>query len=377
MRQRGSIAALSLALALVLPGSAFGAGDPVAHGSLTLNLSPGFRKQLNRNLVSMKPRSFSIASGSIDPIAGQGSVTLKGKLTVKHGRDKVVYDKLSAKLGPNGWIKNRKLKLFSLNGGGSTRNGFGTEIAGIRARFVNSAARNISKKLDGHSLRAMAAGKAAVSEQPETVQVIGGSLHFVPAADATVGSGTLVSKFQPHCVQGLTGVTAIAPGIKNPPLNTPSFDFPVTGGTIGPAGTDGVVNQSGGIQVVNQRTGGGVPSSCNSQPVNLATIQQTNFADNFARNTISSRVVITGPPSPLGGDRGTSIGLNMDTGNATVSADPIAHTITINGTVVRINKATALGLNQSFPQPLSTYNPSMEFVAGDLFGTIDLTVTTR
>jgi hypothetical protein len=45
--------------------------------------------------------------------------------------------------------------------------------------------------------------------------------------------------------------------------------------------------------------------------------------------------------------------------------------------VIRFNKGSALFLRQTFPQPTSSYDASMEFVSGDLFGTMNLTVTTR
>ncbi len=78
---------------------------------------------------------------------------------------------------------------------------------------------------------------------------------------------------------------------------------------------------------------------------------------------------------PTVGDQGVVIGSDLNATNATVSANPDHHSVTVNGTVIRINKGSALVLNQTFPQP--SYDASQEFVSGDLFGTVDLTVTTR
>ncbi len=377
MRTRGPVAALPLlAAALALAPPAFGAGDPVASGSFKLTLSRSFKKQLRHNHVAIKPRTFSASDGSINPIAGTGTLTLKGKLRVKHGHKKVVYKKLTVRLGSNGFLKGDGVKLFKLRGGSVNRNGFGAVVSGIKASFLKGAARKINRKLGLHSLHRASAGKLSVAEQPKTVEVTGGNVHVVPDPTVTGGSGTVTSKLGAHCIQGLTGVTPIGPAIKNPPALTPSFDFPVTGGTISPQGTDGVVDQSGGIQLVNARTGG-VPSSCNSPvPATLATLQQTNFANDLLNKVISANLVITGSV-PTAGEWGVGVGSNLDASNASVSADPDKHTVTVAGTVIRFNGASALFLNQTFPQPLSSYDASMDFVSGDLFGTVDLTVTTR
>ncbi len=368
MRPRGLLVALLLVAALVFAPAVLAAADPVASGSFHLKLSRSFHKQLRSNGVAMKPKVFSVEQGSIDPTTGTGSLTLKGKLRFKHGHKKVVYKKVTATLGPNGFLKGGGVKLFNLRGGTVVRNGFGADVSGIKASFRKGAAKKINKRLGLHSLHRARAGSLSVSEQPQTVEVTGGTAHVVPDPTLTAGSGTVASKLFAHCINGLTGATAIGPGIKNPPLSAPSFDLPVTGGTISPDGADGVVDQAGGIQIAN----GGVGGSCaSSTGVN---IQQTNFANNLLSNYISSHVVVVGSV-PTVGDQGVVIGSNLDASNDTVSANPDDHSVTVKGTVIRINKGSALVLNRTFPQP--SYNASMEFVSGDLYGTVDLTVTTR
>ncbi|MDQ2942477.1 MAG: hypothetical protein M3R21_02250 [Candidatus Dormibacteraeota bacterium] len=368
MGPRGLVAALPLVAALALAAPAFGAGDPVANGSFHLKLSRSFKHQLRHNGVAMKPKAFSAKGGSIDPITGTGTLTLNGKLRFKHDHKKVIYKTLTATLGSNGVLKGDGVKLFKLRGGAVTRNGFGADISGVKASFLQAAAKKINKKLGIHSLQRASAGSLSVSEQPQTVEVTGGTAHLVPDPTTTAGSGTIASKLLAHCINGLSGVTAIGLGIKNPPALTPTFDFPVTGGTISPLGTDGVVDQAGGIQLAN----GGVGGSCaSSTGVN---IQQTNFAYNLLSNYISSHVVIAGSV-PTVGDQGVVPGSNLDASNAAVSANPDDHSMTVNGTVIRFNKGSALVLNQTFAQP--SPNASMEFASGDLFGTVDLTVTTR
>jgi len=132
MRWRPSIAivALSVAALLAFAPTAFGAGDPVRTGSFQLKLSHSFKKQLSNHGVAITPKSYAIKSGSIDPTTGTGTLTLKGKLRFKHGHKKVVYKKVTATLGPNGFLKGGGVKLFNLTGGTVVRNGFGADVSG-------------------------------------------------------------------------------------------------------------------------------------------------------------------------------------------------------------------------------------------------------
>jgi hypothetical protein len=371
--------AFAIAGAGVGTDAARAAGDPVASGKFRLRVSSSFKKQLARNGVVMKPKAFSIADGELNPLTGAGTLTLKGNLRFRHGKRQVLFRKVTAKLDSSGFLKGNGVKLFRLTGGKVVRNGFGAEISGIKAKFLPRAARKINRKLGLDSLRRASAGEVSVSEQPQTVEVTGGTVHSVPISD-TAQAGTLASKLFPHCINGLFGITAVSPGVKNPPSTAPTFDFPITGGTIGPNATDGVVESSGGILVANNNSNMGGTSqddACDDPPAPpLATLQQADSSYNFQHGYGSSRVVITGSV-PTAGDRGVGIGSNLDLSAATVSADPDNHTVTIKGIVVTFNGGSALFLNQTFRQPASTYNASFEFVSGDRFGTVDMTVTTR
>lgn len=374
-RALGALFALTLVAALALAPAAPAAGDPVESGSFHLKLSSSFKNQLKRNGVAMTPKAFAIKEGEIDPITGDGTLTLKGKLRFKHDGEKVVYDKVTARLGSTGVLKGNGTKLFKLSGALVVRNGFGVDISGGKVKFLGGAAKKLNRRLNLHSLHRARAGAIAVSEQPQTVEVTGGTVHVVPEAD-TNEPGTVVSKLVAHCINFVNGNTAIAPGVKNDDVLNPFYDFPVTGGTVSPKGTDGVINSAGGIKVANNNASSPAADHCDTDPPQLASLNQTDFADDLLKNYISSHVVIAGAV-PTAGDHGVGIGSNLNTAAATVSADPVNHTVTINGIVITINGGSALFLNQTFLQPSSTYSSSMQFVSGDLFGTVDLTVTTR
>jgi hypothetical protein len=379
-RKVGAAIALSLAAALSVTPPALGAGDPVATGTFELKLSRAFKKQLKGNGVTMTPKAFSIKEGEIDPVTGDGTLTLKGKLRFKHDGEKVVYKKVTARLGSNGVLKGNGVKLFKLSGARVVRNGFGVDISAVKVKFLGGAAKKINRKLDLHSLHKARAGVITVSEQPQTVEVTGGAVHFVPNPTLDEGAGTVASKLLPHCINFIDGNTAIAPGVKKGTTTKPFYDFPITGGTVSPAGAGGVIDSAGGIKVENNNDSSPSADHCDTDPPPLASLDQTDFAFNLLENYVSSHVLIGEEipgTVPAAGDHGAAPGSDLDPSNATVSADPVNHTVRITGLVVRFNGGSALYLNQTFAQPDSTYNPSMQFAAGDLFGIVDLTVTTR
>jgi hypothetical protein len=368
MRSRPSIAivALSVAALLAFAPTAFGAGDPVRTGSFQLKLSQSFKKQLSNHGVAITPKSFAIKSGSIDPTTGTGTLTLKGKLRFKHGHKKVVYGHLNATLGPGGALRGGKTKLFSLNGGTVTRDGFGAKIGGVDLNFPKSAAKKLRKALDLNLLRSGDAGSLAVSVQPQTVEVLSGTASVDPA----VGPGSVSSKLAAHCVNPNTGVSVIAPGTQPGGPNTTIF-FPVTFGTISPTGLNGVIQQAGGIQLANG--GPGLPAGCPAS--NNFTMRLSDLSVDLLNKTVSAHVALSGSGSPFG-NLDAQISFPIDIDDAWVNPDPQAFVVTANGTVIRLNSSAAYLLNFALPQP-SPGDPSMQFADGDAFGTAGVTVQVR
>ncbi len=368
---RRLVSALMLIAILTFVPSATAAGDPVASGSLQLKPSASFRKQLRRNHARMSPKSLTVVEGTLDPTTGAGQLSLKGTLRFKHRGRKVVYRKLSATLGPGGVLKAGKTKLFALVGGTVIRDGFGAQIGSVKLKLRRSAARKLNRKLRLHSLRSGAAGSASVAEQPQTVQITTGTATLAPFSPTAPGS--VAAKLGAHCINSITGVTPIAPGTQPGGPTTP-FNFPVTGGTVSPTGTAGVIQQSGGLKLVSVNSGG-VPSSCSS--ITPAQLTETNFSYDLLQKTVSTHVVISNHPADPTGDQGVVVGATLDASSLQVAVDPANHKIATSGGLVRINRGTALYLNQVFPQPGTSYDPNKDFVAGDAFGIAGATATVR
>jgi hypothetical protein len=395
-REIGIVVILVVSVALLSAPTAFGAGDPVASGTLSFKRSSGFKHQLKSNHVKLKPKAFSIKVGSsVDPITGAGTLKL-GKITFKKGNKKVVYGSAKATLGANGGkgnIKGSGGKVFSLSGGTVARNGFGATISGVKVKLLKGAAKKINRKLELHSLHKGSAGSLGVAEQPQTVQIVSGEAIVTPDARLAAGSGTVASKLVAHCIDPLAGVTVIPPATTTGP-GAP-FHFPVNGGTVSPAGNDGVLQAQGGVRLLNGKSGaplGGLqPASCPAVAPGTSTstayLEQTNLATNLALLNIQADVFLggTSPPNVLGGPgpKGVAIGQVIDGSNIKVDdANPTTHHIKISGALIKNNAVSSLTLNLFFPLAGTPGGGGAvggpdPFADGDIFGTAVLDVTVR
>ena len=426
-RALGVVIALAMVGALLSAQTAFGAGDPVASGTFAFKYSGGFKHQLKSNGVKLKPKKLKIktAGSSLDPITGAGTLKL-GKITFKKGNNKVVYNSAKATLGANGGkgnVKGSSGKLFSLKGGKVTRSGFGAKVSGVKVKLLKGAAKKINKALGLHSLHPGSAGKLTVAEQPQTVAITSGfayvdiPISYLPASVLLPGSGadpnTVAAKQPAHCIGPADGVVPIAPAhvattlAADPevgPLPTgiaARFKFPVTGGTISPAGTDGVPQLSGGVRILSGYTGldngvfGADPVSCNDEtpgPASLSVVDNINLAPNLGLLNVQATSVLGGlnpgctftgggPANcgaPLGGpgNKGVAIGQTIDTsGGLQATADPTAKTVKVVGGLIKNTDAASLVLNGMFPN--ASGNAASNFVSGDKFGISTLQVNTR
>jgi hypothetical protein len=368
MRARALSAALAVLLTLTLAAPAQGAGDPVKSGQLRLQLSDAFKQRLAKRGIGVSPKSFALGGGTVDPIAGTGSLQLRGKLRFRRSGEKAVFRDLGATVGPGGLLRSGRKPLFALSGGVVTREGFGARITGVQIRLLRGATRSLKRSLGVKRLRPGYAGSASVTQQPATVQVLTGTATLAP----DTSPGSVNSKLAAHCIDSSAGISPIAPATQPGGAGTPYF-FPVSGGTVSPTGIEGVVQQVGGFQL--QDGGSGLPAGCPSSPT--VTIRQTDLAVDFLTKNISALLDVSGSGVPFGLQGIIPVSFPYDSLNATFTADPVSHTVTSGGTVIRLNSLAAYYLNQAFPQPSGGFDPAMEFAAGDSYGTAGLTLQVR
>jgi hypothetical protein len=444
----GIVAVLTASVALVSAPAAFGAGDPIAGGNFKFKRAGAFKNQLQRNGVRLRPKRFRIRTGSsLDPTTGAGTIRI-GKVKFRKGGKKVVYSNVKVNLGANGakgGIRSSQGKIFKISGGTLTRQGFGVALNGVKAKFTARAAKRINRKLDLGSLHRGRAGTVFLDEQPKTVQVLGGTAFvdiptgYLPPSGFVPGSGqdpnTVPAKQPSHCISPVNGVEAIAPAElgstlhPNPNVPLPAgvsarFKFPVTGGTVAPAGNDGVIQLAGGARLQSGR--GFLPSppfapgtpdtvvfpqgaNCALETPGATTsrsvLDTTNLAPNLGLLNVQSNVFIGGtnpgcwsaagaaqnPPScgVFPGDKGIAIGQVLDASGETVASDPSARTVSVTGAVVKNNPVSTAtlggagcsGINNGsaglFPNGTSPCDPTKDFADGDKFGISSISVNTR
>jgi hypothetical protein len=262
-------AAAALIALLALAPLASAASDPVASGSTTLTINSGLFNKLKKSGVKIakvspaklkgKKATFTVTSGTIDPTTGIGTVTLGGGLKFKAGKKSATVKSLSldtSKKALKGNVAGKKMKVAAIKSFTATRNGFGVNLTLKTLKLTGSAAKQLNKKL-GFTGESKAKGhkRASASKvvQPpfKGNQVLGtGSSEVQPSTVAVKPVGNLTFAGNPTLLEKLKNVEVQVETI--PPTSAAAnvFTSPITGGTIGPTGTAGVVQSGGGLRLV-------------------------------------------------------------------------------------------------------------------------------
>jgi hypothetical protein len=338
-----SIAVLAAALFALLAFAPFAsaASDPVASGSTTVTLNSGFVKSLNNKgvkVLKVNPAklkgtkaTFPVTGGEMDPTTGVGNLTHSGGLKFKSGKKSATVKALvlnTAKKSLTAKVAGKKMKFASVAGYTFTRNGFGVNISVKKLKLTGSAASQLNKKLGfktkpkpftGNKLIGSAKGEV----QPSTVTILpGGNVSF--NADQT-----LLKKL--NDVEAKANV--IAPTTES---GLGNYVLPITGGTISPTATAGVVQTGGGLLLAQK-----LPTSATTALETEITLG--NFFVDLSAKTISVEVVAKSNASKsldLGALGRSSIADLTLTG-ATVSADATTRTVTVQNASATIQPVAA------------------------------------
>jgi hypothetical protein len=361
------VTALALAVGLVAAPLASGAADPASGGTFKLKLNGGFKKQLKKNKVSMKPKSFTINGGSLDPTNGTGTVNLKGKLTFKNKKTgkKAVFKSLTASATAfKGKLKGKKKTIAKLSGGTVGRSGFDSSVTGRKAKF--KAAKSVNKALKLGSLKNKKMGKANQTTTFSSLTVVSGSASLLLDTSASPPF-TAGAKLAGHGVDptagGLlpTGNATLGAG---PALNFPTVE---SGSNIRPDGTFGQLNTAGGVKFTKTDAR---PASCDTNhPVGIS-IEINNVRIDLESKTASGDVVT--PIGPIGR-------LNIaDLFGGAFNQDAATRTVTFSGVSTNLTSTSPTLLNQVFGTSAEGCNPpALDFTGGEHVGDLSGTVVTQ
>jgi hypothetical protein len=407
-----ALAAAALFALLAFAPLASAATDPVASGTATVTLNGGFNNKLKKfgvklqkiapAKVSGKKATFTVSGGELDPTTGLGTVSLGGGLKFKAGKKVANVKSLvinTTKKELSGNVAGKKLKVATLAGWSAARNGFGVNLTIKKLKLTGAAAKQLNKKLGfpikpkpkkkgKKSKRAGASKAAAVPFKGN--QVLGSSaaetqpltVAVVPTGNATLAlAPSALAKLKnvgPEPVPGVhpfeVKLEPIAPTTFNVPTLTATF--PIGGGTMGPTATAGTLQTLGGLKLEQSLEAAPPPGTRG-----ITTLKMANIWVDLAQKTASVEVVIENPKTAEAnlGNLGRASIADVSLTGATVTSDPVTHTVSVQGATATLQAVTAETLNSVFITPIekATGTPQTKFAAGDPLGLFSFVAQTQ
>ena len=343
----GLLAAALFALLAFVP-YASATPDPVASGTATVTLNKGFTKYLKTFGIKVQKiapaklkgqkATFTVTGGEMDPTNGQGTVNLSGGLQFKAGKKKAKVKALVINTTKKGLFANvagKKMKLASLAGWSYARSGFGVSLTVKKLKLTKSAAKQLNKKTGyakgkpkpfiGNKL----IGSATAAEEPATVTI-------VPGNNVVFDANTeLLKKLK----DVEAGVETLSPTI----AKGTSFEFPISGGSIAPTATAGVVQTIGGLKMVQK-----LPKNKEKTEFVETEITLGNFYVDLSSHTISVEVVAKSNAKNAEGKEPLNLGplgrssiADLTLTGATVTTDVTNHRVTVQNAGATLQPVSA------------------------------------
>lgn len=400
MLSAGVLAAALFALLAFAPFAA-AAADPVASGTTTLTLNNGFTKALKKSGVKLlkispatvkgKTVTLPVSGGSVDPLTGLGTVTQSGGIKFKEGKKTVALKNLevntttaslSAKVG------KKTLKVATVKGFTCARNGFGVDLNLTKLKLTGKAAKELNKALapapvkkkKGTKNKRASTNKAATGPFKAN-QVLGGAVSATQPGTVVVSGGSAALATSEATVLKLAKVgvkiATVAPTtVLDPPAPTkPTYGFPVTGGTISPTATAGVVQTGGGLQLV-QDFGPTAVSKISLNAIWVDLSAKTATVEIVAESNVETS---PGKKALDLGNLGRSSIADVNLTGATITSDPANHTVTVTNATATLQPVTAEVLNGfvSIYEGATKDTGKEKFAGGDPLGTFSFTAQTQ
>jgi hypothetical protein len=374
------LAALAALLAVAPFASA--ASDPLASGTTTLTLNKNLFKKLKKagvktikvspGTVKVRTVTLPVSGGSLDPTNGLGTVEQSGGIKFKHGKKSavvktIVVDTTTNSINAN--VAGKNMKLASVSGVSAARNGFGANVTIGSTKLTSKAAKQLNKKLGFAGKQAKKApfkggkgmGSALSETQPKTVTVVPG------------GNASLVTSLatDQKLAEVLVGIETVAPATETAPL-PPTFAFPISGGTIAPNASSGIVQTSGGLKLHQVF----VPTAVETTMTLNAIYVDLGAKTATVEVTVESKGI---DPKLNLGPLGRSSIANISLTGATIKSDPSARTVSVENATATLQAVTAETLNSVFVTPFEaiTSTKAEHFVEGDPLGSFSFSAQTQ
>jgi len=381
--------------------------DPVASGTTTVTLNKGFSKRLKKygiKVLKISPAKVSgrkvtlpVSGGSMDPTNGLGSLELSGGIKFKAGKKSAPVNTLvleTSQSALKGKVAGKTMKIATVSNLTFARNGFGVNVNVGKLKLTGKAAKQLNKKLGftgkkkgkGKSHKRAAASKA--SQPPfKGNQVLGGSFSETqPKTVAVIATGDARLALSAAALQKLRNVGPHAPGEEGPfavklapvPPTTvvslgppPTVAFPISGGSLGPAATTGILQTAGGLTLTQSLEAAGKGTT---------VLTMGNIWVDMGAKTASVEVSIQNDKTPElnKGNLGRASIADIQLTGATITSNPATRTISVQNASATLQEITALTLNEVFINPIEkTFGPQEKFAGGDPLGTFSFTAQTQ
>lgn len=353
-----TILAAALFALLAFAPFASAAPDPVASGSATITLKSGFVKSLKKAGVKISKvgsakvnggkLTFKVTGGELDPTNGQGTLNLGGGLKFKHGKKSTQVKGLTLntiKKGLFGKVAGKKVKITTVGGYTFTRAGFGVSTVIKKMKLTNTAAKKLNKALGtkvfkGNKLIA----SSVAEEQPATVAIIpGGNVSFN-------ANNELLKKLE----DVETFASTVSPTTEKGKGN---YELPISGGSIAPTATAGVVQTIGGLKLSQKLPTG--PSSALETEITLG-----NFWLDLSAHTVTVEVIAKSNASEKLnlGNLGRSSIADLTLTGATVTIDATNRQVTVKNAQATLQPISAEVL-EGFVKVYQAYYEAGAFIA--------------
>jgi hypothetical protein len=397
---------------LVLAPFASATSDPLSSGTTTLTLNKNFFKKLKKSGVkvlkvspaAVKSRTVTlpVSGGSLDPITGLGTIEQSGGIKFKAGKKTAPVNTLVLETSTgalNAKVAGKTMKFASVKGVSVVRNGFGANVSVASFKLTGKAAKQLNKKLGftgkkkskGKSKKRASASKTKAVQPPfKGNQVLGASTSETqPKTVAVLPTGNVSLTLNPAALLKLKRVGP-PPGETEGPfavkLSTvspssilsagppPTLGFPISGGSIGPSATTGILQTIGGLRLTqNLEALGGNGET---------TLTMGNIWVDLGAKTASVEVSITNTKNQElnKGNLGRASIADISLVGATITSNPSSRTVTVQNASATLQAVTAETLNSVFIAPIEKgipAEPEEKFAAGDPLGTFSFTALTQ
>lgn len=359
------VAALAALLAFAPLASA--TSDPVASGTTKVTLNKGFYKKLKKagvkvlkispGKVNKRKVTLTVAGGSMDPTNGLGSLELSGGIKFKRGKKQAPVKGLAlntAHSALTGKVANKQMKIAVVSGLTYARNGFGVNVNVTKLKLTNSAVKQLDKKLGFTKSKTSKKSSASASRKDTSKdvkspfkknQVMGAAYSETQPKTVTLlpsGNVNLATSFATIKKLAEAEVEIERTGGTTEPtaLPSPTYAFPISGGSISPTADAGTVLTSGGLKLKQKLPTG--PESALTTNITLG-----NFSFDFSAKTVLVEVILESNASPElnTGNLGRSSVADISLTGATVTSDPATRTVTVDNASATLQPIAAEVLN--------------------------------